>query len=183
MDIYYAYNERCPWNFKEKVAVNAGYHLDDNDDFIDAIVELNGITEHQLTLVDLNSPLKKTVSAWRGELRVFSQVLIDDLLASEGLEIVRFDSPNPDIDEELRDIIGSLMLDGMTKHQAEAELIRAGEMKSSEMSLPGYFYRPIGWYYNQFCEEPEYEQWKSDRVEVPDPRLEGHSVLQGVRLA
>lgn len=151
MDIYYAIDEECPW----KVSMD-GFEGIDKDDAVDVCLQMCddlGIPTLQLTKVTLVTGARDKICAWAGEVSVFSDDLIRDLLAEDLIEIVPFAHKNPVWDEETRDIIGGMMIDGMTMQQAQAELVRAGEMKLSEMVLPSYFYRPIGAYRDIFVEE------------------------------
>lgn len=145
MDIYFAFNERCPWKYRHARNENA-------QETIDGLLDRNGISDTQLTLVDLHTP-RGTASAWQGEVRLFSEELIEDLLANDALVMLPFQTPNAMLAPEIEDIIGAMMLDGYTRQQADAEMIRIGEIKPSEARKPGWFYRPIGWYRNQFCED------------------------------
>jgi len=160
LDIYWAYNEHCPWTVADRQLERYLRSMD--LEAIDYILENNGITEAQLTKMDLHTPSSKTICMWAGEVAPFSQDLIDMLLASESLETISFGgmTEHPIWDEEIRDILGSLMLDGLNIYQAQNEVITAG-MELPEIMRPNHFYRPIGWYYNTFCEEPEYEAWWS----------------------
>jgi len=106
---------------------------------------------------------------WKGEIRPFSDTLIRELLKTDGIEIRSFaktteEFPVPVWTEEIRDIIGGLQLDGMSFREAQDELLRAGEtFEIYRDKLPLHFYRPVDWYYDQFCEEPEHDMWMREK--------------------
>jgi hypothetical protein len=74
---------------------------------------------------------------------------------------------SPVWDELTKDLIGSLQLDGLSFQEAQFELISSGEVEfECDPHLPPYFYRAIGDYYNQFCEEPEHDAWLKEQKEA-----------------
>ena len=171
MDIYWAYDEGTPWHLPMEFAA---VH-DSGKDIVDDILwanggSHNGLWEGQLTWMTLHTPSSKLIRMWAGEVAVMSQELIDKLLDNNYLQMISIANTqlNPVWDEVTRDMIGSLMLDGMSLQRAQAELLGAGEMVRGEMiwKLPTHFYRPIGEYYNTFCEEPEHKMFMQERKKV-----------------
>lgn len=153
MDIYFAYNEHCPWGAVKEALGYRPYAAGDICDFIE---ETNWLRPGlQLTKVDLVTPVPTRVCAWSGEVAKTDEETIQMLLGEGWIETIEFASrsKNPVWDELTRDMIGSLMLDGLNMYQAQNELIRAGEQFERKVILPAYFYRPIGLYRDMFCEE------------------------------
>ncbi len=174
MDLYYAYDEECPWpefdrQLEEYLPDFDAFNVLDVDEAIYQILGGSLTPREQLTWMTINTPHSQLVRVYRGEVRPFSQDLIEEMLEIGGLEIKPFAkvSDSPVWDEATRDIIGSLMLDGLSKNQAQAELVKAGELKAKDVSLelPGYFYRSAGMIRNQFCEELSDEELDSIREE------------------
>lgn len=155
MDIYFAYNEECPWTVVEEAL---GYRAHGAEEICDFVEEVNGLRPGmQLTKVDLVTPVPTRVCAWAGEIARTDEETIQLLLAEGYLETIEFAnrSQNPVWDEATRDLIGSLMVDGLNMQQAQNELIRAGEKFERQLIMPNYFYRPIGAYREMFCEEDD----------------------------
>ena len=165
-DIYWAYNEQCPWDLPRGVTVQDV--LDQGESIDEYVEEHNGISAVQLTWMSLHTPASQLIRAWSGEVTKLSDGLVSELLASESYEVVQFAGRNPVWDEETRDIIGGLMLDGLNMNEAQLELVRAGELESGNIQMPSYFYRVIrdSYVWNEFCEEPEYEAWWKDKQEA-----------------
>ena len=161
LDVYWASNEECPWpldiNALKGLSGFSRYSMDTTEGIellIEHVMVANYIEDDQLTKVSLHTPYHKAVCLWAGELVTFTNEHIEMLLHEGYLEIMEFGGTNPVWDEETRDIIGSLQVDGLTLNQAQAELIRAGAMKLGDLVVPHYFYRASGEYKNIF-----YEDW------------------------
>jgi|WetSurSiteA1Bulk_404760.scaffolds.fasta_scaffold02782_10 hypothetical protein len=152
MDIYYAYDEGCPWTVYPNL-VNVGEKLSD------IIIEKNQIPDVQLTWMALHTPASQLIRMWCGEVRVFRESLIEDMLEANYLATIPFGKTNesPVWDEATRDIIGSLQVDGLSYQEAQFELVTAGVEFEKDLRLPPYFFRAIGEYKNAFCEESEIE--------------------------
>lgn len=168
-DIYWAYNEECPWKWDARESLDG-----DEVDLVDDVLYRSHTNEDQLTWVTLHTPSSEHIRMWAGEVTVFSRGLIDELLQENYVETVSFTkiTKEPIWDDFTRDMVGSLRLDGLSLQEAQDMLITTREMKAKDrkVAFPDYFYRPIvgSPYYNQFCEEPEYEAWWKDKMEGTD---------------
>jgi hypothetical protein len=156
MDVYWGYNEECPWKLSGKLNKLA------DEEIVDDVLYLHGISDMQLTKLTIHTPSSLQTCFWAGELALFSDQLISMLQEEGWLQTIPFGGliEHPIWDEETRDILGSLMMDGLNLYQAQNEIILAG-LKLPEFVKPNHFYRPVGTYYDSFCEEPEYEAWWS----------------------
>lgn len=159
LDIYWAVNERLafPPRFPR-----GGFSVKTGDlDDIEVLIRdpISG-SRQQATWMEIVSPYPATIRFYNGEVTSTSEELISNLLEENCLEVIRFgvDKADPIWEEATRDIMDSLRLDGLSYGEAQHELITLGLIKEEEQKIPHWFYRPIGWYYNQFCEEPEYEE-------------------------
>ena len=171
--IYYAYDEGCPWKALDRLVSNVVRDLQKGvlsqsmakEFVLEEVLETSGIPEVQLTWVTLHTPSSQLIRFYQGELSHFSIDLISGLVKENCLEINPFGKVrlNPVWDEAIRDMIGSLQLDGLSFQEAQAELVKAGEkFQTREPTLPDYFYKPAGWLYDRFCEEPEYEEYQKE---------------------
>lgn len=165
-DIYYAYNEETP-NWGSQFEELAYCDEEEIEEVIDECLANLGISDDQLTWMDLHTPSSKHIRMWAGEVSPISRGLIDEMLAEGYIKPVSFVKVqnNPVWDEITRDLIGSLMLDGLTEQQAQDELLRAGEDIERKWTLPNIYYEPIGEFRDTFSEEPEYEEWVKERGE------------------
>jgi hypothetical protein len=161
LDIYWAYDESIPWGFSEPAPL-ADFGLETNpNDIVDYILFSHLITDVQLTWMTLHTPISQLIRMWAGEVSVMKQDTINASLDEGYLQTIPIGGiqNNPIWDEETKDMVGSLMLDGMSYNRAQDELIAAGTLDTAARSwkFPPYFYRPTGDYYNVFCEEPEHD--------------------------
>ena len=160
-DIYYAYDEGTPWkiNFAGAEVFGLDTTLADTKQIVEATLLEYGVQQLQTTWVTLNTPVSQLIRMWNGEVRVFSDELIKELLAAGYIETIPFGEQkkkeSPVWDEVTRDMIGSLQLDGLSYQQAQHELITAGVEFERDQDLPQYFYRPIGTFRATFSEEED----------------------------
>lgn len=170
MDIYYAYDEEVPWKVPSKVLKEFGllkkdFSGVDADEFFLYLAAINNIPTLQLSWLTLHTPSSQLIRMYRGEVAHFSQELIDELLNSGGVRIVQFggEQIEPVWEEATRDLVDALQLDGLNYHEAQAELLRAGDVDFEfHQRKPMYFYRATGWYYDMLSEEPDYEYWRKN---------------------
>lgn len=156
-DIYWAYDEECPWHLAESLIRD---YRDDPEYLAESIADLNQISAMlQLTWMTLHTPSSQLIRVWCGEVFKTTEETIAILLQEDGLETISFGGKNIIWSEETRDIVGSMMLDGLSLAQAQHELLTARAIKKKELVKPNWFYRPIGFLREQFSEEPEYEAW------------------------
>ena len=57
------------------------------------------------------------------------------------------------VDDLALELVDALMVDGLTEMQALQEIMTAGEIEPGENVIPQWYYRPVGWFRSQFCEE------------------------------
>jgi hypothetical protein len=163
-DVYWAYDEECPWEFPSKLKID---WKEDPDDLLGYLLDTSGIGSEQLTWMTLHTPSSEHIRMYSGEVFKTSEETIKLMLMDNGLETHAFQGPNVIWDEMTRDMVGSLMIDGLSLQEAQNMLISARAMKKKEIVKPNWFYRPIGVYRETFSEEPEYEAWYAPKEEVP----------------
>lgn len=155
MDIFWAFDEECPWNFPQKgiLDIPAADVLDGHE-LADYICDLNRISSLQLTWMKVVTSYSDTVRFWQGEVRLLSDDLIDDLLQENLVETISFaGKSHPILEEAIRDIVDALQMDGLSFQAAQAEAIRCGVLEPSQLVHPNWFYRPIGAFREMFVEE------------------------------
>ncbi len=117
-----------------------------------------GSGHKQVTIMDIAHPGTAKACMYNGEVTATSENLIADLLAENCLEVVRFEQESPMWEEATRDVMDSLRVDGLSFAEAQAEVMSLGLLRVADRLIaPGWYYKPIGWYYHNFCEEPERE--------------------------
>lgn len=116
--------------------------------------------EMQGTWMTIHTPASQLVRGYRGEVNPLSGAGLRTLLANNCLRPISFSKTMQTSsplwqDEGLRDLRGSLQLDGLSQSEAELELVKMGEVthEALTMTFPGYYYEPMGWYRANFCEE------------------------------
>lgn len=106
----------------------------------------------QKTLISISHPHPEEPKFYNSEVRVFSDDLIRTLLQENCVETKIFGEIFlPTLDDVLRDIADSLQIDGLSRAEAYHMLLTSGE--SDIEVIPTWFYRPIGWFRDTFCEE------------------------------
>jgi len=168
LDMYYAYDEECPWTMPlkqrqlidERLA-NGGFKEGELEDIIEGWLDQSFILGNngmQRTWMTVHTGSSKLIRFWCGEVATFPEELIKEMINTGLIETRTFSKieNNPVWDDATKDLIGSLMIDGLTLQAAQDELIKAGEkFQRKTGGYPNYFYRPIGMYRAQFCEEDE----------------------------
>lgn len=153
LDIYYTSNVEYPWDVPVSYDMLETWEPAEVLDYLEQM----SMTGGQNALVTLHTPYGQSVKVWECELRPISEALIADMLEADYLQLISFGSEkrqnSPVWDEMTRDMIGSLMLDGLSYNAAQAELILGGEQIETEFILPSHFYRAIGEYAAQFKED------------------------------
>ncbi len=106
----------------------------------------------QTTLITISHPCPEEVRFFNSEVRVLDGDFIRILLQEDMIETKIFGEMFlPTLDDVLRDIADSLQIDGLSKAEAYHMLLTSGE--SDTEVIPTWFYRPVGWFRETFCEE------------------------------
>lgn len=166
MDVYWAYNEEIEKALMSRIAHSlkrfgnitdedildkANFFINDGGAFC---IDTGGL---QITKVQISHPHQDRVCFWNGEISPIKD--INEYLAENVLMPFRFGEEeefNPIADEAIRDVIGSLQLDGMTKSQAYNEAISMGLLTEKDKIVPKMFYRFTEAYTEMFVEEFAY---------------------------
>lgn len=111
--------------------------------------------DKQISLITINAPTPtgEKCKFWNGELSHVTDM--QAYLSSEAYEPIGTGQSmlNPIIDEAIRDMVDSLMIDGLNVMQARDHAINARILKKKDRIIPATFYRPIGWFKERFVED------------------------------
>ena len=111
-------------------------------------------SELQATLVTICHPHHEKVRFYNGEVRVFSDELISNLLKESYVETIVFGQANiPVLEEAVRDIVDALQVDGCSFAMAQHEALVGSVLKPDQAAIPNWFYRPTGAFRDTFVEE------------------------------
>jgi len=110
----------------------------------------------QTSYITISHPHPEEVRFFNGEVSVFDAETIRLLLGDNQIETIFFgQSTIPVLEEALREIVDALQVDGLSHAEAYHMALTNGVITPDDTTqwVPTWFYRPCGWYRNQFCEE------------------------------
>jgi len=174
MDVYWAYKEKCCYpirvnRFQKRklelpvaVAYDISRGIEPDEALSRAVEDLQNFVEQspvanslQHSKITINHPYPEEVRFYNGEIRVFDTKIIRLLLEENALEIIPFgETVHIALEDAVRELIEAYQLDGLTWAQAYQEVLGLGIVEP-EGFIPQWFYRPRGWFRDQFCEELE----------------------------
>lgn len=109
----------------------------------------------QYSLVTISFPHPEEVRFYNGEIRVFSAETIRLLLEEDQVEVIPFgESQRVILEDVARELADAYQIDGLSWAQAYQEIVGLGIVEPGGF-VPQWFYRPRGWFRQQFCEEEE----------------------------
>lgn len=177
MDIVWVYNELMPASYLKKESYyrrgthseREGWWEDEalegktRDELLDALEEhaheLFGHVPSQATIMQAHVPSDEVVRFWVGELRRLSERTLEIIKEESAYTLTPFGvggtipiTALPALDEALRDIVGSLQLDGLSYAAAAEEAMKMGEFTPEQAGaleqhvaqahpLPGYYWK------------------------------------------
>ena len=108
----------------------------------------------QLTLITISYPYPaEEVRFYNSEVRVFDTEAIRILLEEDQVEVIPFgQSQRVMLEDTVRELVDAYQIDGLSWAQAYQEIVGLGMVEPGGF-VPQRFYRPRGWFRQQFCEE------------------------------
>lgn len=107
----------------------------------------------QRTLITISFPYPEEVRFYDSELKVFTGETIRLLLERDQLEIHLFgEAQRIILDDAAQELVDAFQIDGLSWAQAYQEIVSLGVVEPGDF-IPQWFYRPRGWFRQQFCEE------------------------------
>jgi len=110
----------------------------------------------QASYVTIAHSSPEEVRFFNSEVRVFGAKTIRMLLAEGQVETIFFGQASiPILEGALSEMVDALQMDGLSEAEAYHMALISGVIQPDDTAgwVPTWFYRPCGWFRNQFCEE------------------------------
>lgn len=105
------------------------------------------------SLITISYPHPEEVRFYNSEVRVLSSGSIRELLAMDGVDVIKFgETQTPVLEDAAKELVDAFKVDGLSEAEAYQQVVAAGEVEPGEF-IPQWFYRPKGLFKQQFCEE------------------------------
>lgn len=170
MDIFWVENEQMAESDLKKVEKKFMYRgsysksieLKKEQEIIKNFLGMDGFTgitsDIQNTIVDACIGGSQTVRFYCGELNVMSEEKINDMMDAYKIKSIDMiqDSieENPILEETVRDIMGALMLDGLSKQESLLKVVEWNELETNTakkmFKKPNHYFKIIDDYYFAF---------------------------------
>jgi len=146
-DVVWVNKEACQYNH------HALYdNLSEGEKLGDEICRIEMISEHQLTWVELPTPLGGLNRLYCGEIIPVTVDTLNEMLQAGFLRVVQW-APFAALEDELSILADAMMIDGASRELAQAAVLLACE--DTTAFVPTFYFKSAGAYRATFCEVEE----------------------------